>query len=301
MIFNPQEFLFISLYNYIRENIENIHMIRIGKYKYLVDLQEGSNVDSVSAYFILEFEYDNKFYVGWTGETNSASVKNKIDRLIYNAFHNVSWLSKSNPGLVKAIIESKYITVTTEEIPFNSLSLPNSLLNIYSRMYELIDEYTAYAPYGHNIINSLNKCVAEKAIISGYAAKWEIPDTIRKSGTGTTRSYPHRAVYQYTEIAENTYKFYKRWDSIKEYMDSTPTKVNPSAIYMCCNGQRRIAYGSVWRFNNADDIITIEPDLRKATGHRRLQNRIKKGMILEEKSKTILNKQQKYNNQYENR
>lgn len=276
-------------------------MIRIGKYKYLVDLQEGSNIDSVSAYFILEFEYDSKFYVGWTGETNSISVKNKIDRLIYNAFHNVSRLSKNNPDLVKAIVESKYITVTTEEIPFNVLSLPNGLLNVYSRMYELIDEYMAYMPYGHNIINSLNKCAAEKAIIPGYAAKWEIPDTIRKSGTDTIRSYPHRAVYQYTKIAENTYKFYKRWDSIKEYVNSTPIKINPSAIYMCCNGQRRIAYGSVWRFNNADDIIAIEPDLRKATEYRQLQNQIKKDIILEEKSKTILDKQQKYNSQYENR
>lgn len=276
-------------------------MIRIGKYKYLVDLQENANLQSTSAFFILEFEYDNKVYIGWTGETNSVSVKNKIDMLIYNAFHNASWLSKNNPDLVKAITESKYITVTTEEIPFDLLPLPNNLLNIYSRMYELIDEYTAYAPYGHNIINSLNKCAAEKAIIPGYAAKWEIPDTIRKSGTDTRRSYPHRAVYQYTEIAENTYKFYKRWDSIKEYVNSTPTKVNPSAIYMCCNGQRRIAYGSVWRFNNADDIITIEPDLRKATEYRRLQNQIKKDIILEEKSKTVLNNQQKYNNRYENR
>lgn len=271
-------------------------MIRIGKYKYLVDLQENANLQSTSAFFILEFEYDNKFYVGWTGETNSVSVKNKIDRLIYNAFHNISWLSKNNPDLVKAITESKYITVSTEEIPMNL-----DLISIYLRMYELIDEYMAYAPYGHNIINSLNKCAAEKAVIPGYAAKWGIPDTIRKSGTDTIRSYPHRAVYQYTEIAENTYKFYKRWDSIKEYVNSTPTKVNPSAIYMCCNGQRRIAYGSVWRFNNADDIITIEPDLRKATEYRRLQNQIKKDIILEEKSKTILNKQQKYNNQYENR
>ena len=70
---------------------------------------------------------------------------------------------------------------------------------------------------------------------------------------------------------------------------------------MCCNGQRRIAYGSVWRFNNTDDIITVEPDLRKATEYRQLQNQIKKDAILEEKSKTILDKQQKYNNQYENR
>ena len=43
-------------------------MIRIGKYKYLVDLQENANLQSTSAFFILEFEYDNKVYIGWTGE-----------------------------------------------------------------------------------------------------------------------------------------------------------------------------------------------------------------------------------------
>lgn len=271
-------------------------MIHIGKYKYLVDLQENANLQSTSAFFILEFEYDNKVYIGWTGEKRTFTVKNKIEKLIYNVFHNAAWPNKNNPDLVKAITESKYITVSTEEIPMNL-----DLMGVYLRMYELIDEYMAYAPYGHNIINSLNRCAAEKAVISGYAAKWGIPDTIHKSGTNTIRSHPHRAVYQYTEIAENTYKFYKRWDSIKEYVNSTPTKVNPSAIYMCCNGQRRIAYDSVWRFNNADDIITIEPDLRKATEYRQLQSQIKKDIILEEKSKAILNKQHKYNNRYENR
>lgn len=234
-------------------------MIRIGKYKYLVDLQENANLQSTSAFFILEFEYDNKVYIGWTEERRTFTVKNKIERLIYNVFHNVSRLSKNNPDLVKAIIESKYITVTTEEIPMNL-----DLISIYLRMYELIDEYMAYAPYGHNIINSLNKCAAEKAVISGYAAKWGMPETIYRAGTNSVRSYPHRAVYQYKQMTDNLYKLYKKWDSIREYIESVaPMKINPSAIYMCCNGQRRIAYDCIWRFDGTEEIIEIAPDMRK--------------------------------------
>ena len=234
-------------------------MIRIGKYKYLVDLQENANLQSTSAFFILEFEYDNKVYIGWTGERRTFTVKNKIEKLIYNVFHNAAWPNKNNPDLIKAITESKYITVSTEEIPMNL-----DLISIYLRMYELIDEYMAYAPYGHNIINSLNKCAAEKAVISGYAAKWGIPETIYRAGTNSVRSHPHRAVYQYKQMTDNLYKLYKKWDSIREYIESVaPIKINPSAIYMCCNGQRRIAYDCIWRFDGTEEIIEIAPDMRK--------------------------------------
>ena len=234
-------------------------MIRIGKYKYLVDLQENADLQSTSAFFILEFEYDNKVYIGWTGETKAFTVKNKIEVLISDAFRNAVWLNKSNPGLIKAITESKYITVSTEEIPMNL-----GLTGIYLRMYELIDEYTAYAPYGHNIINSSNKCAAEKAVIPGYAAKWGIPETIHRAGADSARSYPHRAVYQYKQMTGNLYKLCKKWGSVREYIESAaPVKINPSAIYMCCNGQRRIAYDCIWRFDEAEEIIEIAPDKRK--------------------------------------
>ena len=238
-------------------------MIRIGKYKYLVDLQDNANLQSTSAFFILEFEYDNKVYIGWTGETKDSTVKNKIEVLISNAFHNAIWLNKNNPGLIKAITESKYMTVSTREIPMNL-----DLIGIYLRMYELIDGYVAYAPYGHNIINSLNKCAAEKAVISGYAAKWGIPEAIYRAGTNSVRSYsygyPRRAVYQYKQMTDNLYKLCKKWDSVREYIESAaPMKINPSAIYMCCNGQRRIAYDCVWRFDGTEEIIEIAPDMRK--------------------------------------
>lgn len=238
-------------------------MIRIGKYRYLVDLQEGSNLDSVSAYFIIEFEYDSKFYVGWTGSSHFNSVKRCVSNLIYYSLKGHDWPKKNNPGIAKAIEESKYITITTIEIPYNT-----ALLDIYLGLYELIDKYNAYTPYGHNVINALNKSIAEKQVIHKYALKWGIPEKIHRivnNRTGTAiKNYPSRAIYQYKQISENLYKLYKRWNSVREYIDSVaPMKINPSAIYMCCNNQRRVAYGDIWRFNGDEEIIELAPDMRK--------------------------------------
>lgn len=238
-------------------------MIRVGKYRYLVDLQEGSNLDSVSAYFIIEFEYDSKFYVGWTGSTFCKSVKKCLEHLIYYSLKGHDWPKKNNPDIVKAIEESKYITITTVEIPRDT-----PLLDVYLGLYDLIDKYTAYAPYGHNVINALNKAEAEKQVIHRYALRWGIPETIHRFVNNRTKtaikSYPSRAVYQYKQISENLYKLYKKWNSVREYIDSVaPMKINPSAIYMCCNNQRRVAYGDIWRFNGDEEIIELAPDMRK--------------------------------------
>lgn len=237
-------------------------MIRIGKCKYLVDLQEGSDLDLVSAYFIIEFEYDSKLYVGWTGNSLYVPVRVRLEQLIYYALKGSSWMKKNNPELIKAIEESKYITVTTIKMPFTESPLVG-----YTGLYALIDKYTTYSPYGHNIINALNKSEAEKQVIHKYALKWGIPEKIHRpkpKNSTIVKSYPARAVYQYKRISDGLYKLYKKWDSIKEYINSmAPMKINPSAIYMCCNGQRRIAYEDIWRFDCNEEIIKIAPDARK--------------------------------------
>ena len=53
-------------------------MIRISKYQYMVDVQNEQDLQATDSFFILEFEYDNKTYVGWTGNALGATVKNKI-------------------------------------------------------------------------------------------------------------------------------------------------------------------------------------------------------------------------------
>ena len=238
-------------------------MQRIGKYKYMVDAQNEADLDATNSYFIIEFECDSKIYVGWTGESQK-SVKQKLYELIYYSFKKGNnWLSRNNPDLCKAFNDSKYITVSV--IKRSEEELSEGLSAAYNGLYTLIDKYSCYFPNGYNIINQLNKCPAEKGIIQQFASKWKIPDTIKRNGT-QEKSYSGRPVYEYRRISEDTFAFHKQWNSIKEYADSVePFKISPSAIYMCCNGQRRIAYGSMWRFDNSESVIQA-PDMRKCRG-----------------------------------
>ena len=238
-------------------------MQRIGKYKYMVDAQNEADLDATNSYFIIEFECDSKIYVGWTGESQK-SVKQKLYELIYYSFKKGNnWLSRNNPDLCKAFNDSKYITVSV--IKRSEEELSEGLSAAYNGLYTLIDKYSCYFPNGYNIINQLNKCPTEKGIIQQFASKWKIPDTIKRNGT-QEKSYSGRPVYEYRRISEDTFVFHRQWNSIKEYADSVePFKISLSAIYMCCNGQRRIAYGSIWRFDNSESVIQA-PDMRKCKG-----------------------------------
>lgn len=245
-------------------------MIRISKYQYMVDVQNEQDLQATDSFFILEFEYDNKTYVGWTGNALGATVKNKIERLLYHAFSK--YPQKNDVDTV--IQKSLYVTLTVQPIKANNST------ELYMELYGLMDKYQSYAPLGYNIINGLNKSIAEKEAIKKYAEKWGIPAEAHRRN----KSCIGRPVFQYKRITENTYRLTKKWQSIREYIDSVaPTKINPSAIYMCCNGQRRIAYDCVWRFKNMGEIIEIEPDLRTISERRCAQNQQRKEKIIAEK------------------
>lgn len=245
-------------------------MIRIGKYQYMVDVQNEQDLQAMNSFFILEFEYDNKTYVGWTGNAPEATVKNKIELLLHHAFNK----SKQKTDLDTVIQKSLYATLTVHSINANNSA------ELYMELYNLMDKYQSYAPLGYNTINGLNKSIAEKEAIKKYAEKWGIPAEMHRYN----KFYIGRPVFQYKRVEENTFKLIKEWQSIREYIDSVaPMKVNPSAIYMCCNGQRRIAYDCVWRFENTSEIIEIEPDLRTISERKCDQNQQRKEKIIAEK------------------
>lgn len=245
-------------------------MIRISKYQYVIDVQNEQDLQAMNSFFILEFEYDSKTYVGWTGNALGTTVKNKIEQLLYHAFNK----SKQKTSLDTVIQKSLYATLTIH--PINA----NNSTELYMELYGLMDKYQSYAPLGYNTINGLNKSIAEKEAIKKYAEKWGIPAEIHRHN----KSHIGRPVFQYKRVEENTFKLIKEWQSIREYIDSVaPMKINPSAIYMCCNGQRRIAYDCVWRFKNMGEIIEIEPDLRTISERRCAQNQQRKEKIIAEK------------------
>lgn len=252
-------------------------MIRISKYQYMVDVQKEQDLQATNSFFILEFEYDSKTYVGWTGNAVGVTVRNKIEHLLYHAFNKYT----QKNDIDTAIQKSLYVTLTVQPIK------ANSPIELYTELYDLIDKHKSYSPLGYNTINGLNKSIAEKEAIKKYAEIWGVPAEIHRHN----KSHMGRPVFQYKKIAKNTYKLAKKWQSIREYIDSTVAiKINPSAIYMCCNGQRRIAYDCVWRFENMGEIIEIEPDLRTVSERRHTQNQQRKEKIAAEKIEQIQQK-----------
>lgn len=238
-------------------------MLKIGKYKCLVDLQSGTSLSDSCIYFALEFEYDNKVYVDWTCE-NGATLRAKLYQLMYYSSKGSGWLRNNNPGLCEAFNNSKYVVVSTLK-KFDPKSQHSKL---YNELYSLIDEHSCYAPLGHNRISLLNKSMCEKEIIRRFAWKWGILPDIEggrrgKAGRASSQAWPSRPVYEYKKVSGDTFTLYKKWNSVKEYAESMePFKVSPSAIYMCCNGQRKVAYGSVWRYDDAEKAVRIT-DMRK--------------------------------------
>lgn len=209
-------------------------MIRISRYKYPVDVQNENDLNIANAYIALEFEYDNKIYVCWTGA--GMQVKHRIGSLICKALNPIGEKSE----LDIAIQKSLYITLTV--IPITDSTMGKQ--EIQNGLKDLINKYKSYVPYGYNTINNMRD-----------------------------RAYTGRHVFQYKKSADNVYTLVKEWHSVQEYIDYiAPYKINKSMIYMCCNGQRRTAYDSVWRYENAGPVIEIAPDLRTQSEYRRGKN-----------------------------
>lgn len=215
-------------------------MIRIGRYKYPVDVQNENDLDIANAYIVLELEYDNKIYVCWTG--TGMQVKHRIGSLICKALSSTGKKSE----LDIAIQKSLYITLTVVPITDNVADKQE----IQNGLNDLINKYKSHAPYGYNAINNT-----------------------RSRSYADGRVYVGRPVFQYEKSADNVYTFVKEWHSAQEYANyMRPYKINRSMIYMCCGGQCRTAYGYVWRYENTGSVIEIAPDLRTLSEYRRSKN-----------------------------
>ena len=209
-------------------------MIRISRYKYPVDVQNENDLSITNAYIALEFEYDNKIYVCWTG--TNVQVKHRIGSMICKALNSVGEKSELDMTIQKSL----YITLTVVPITGSTTNKQE----IQTGLKDLINKYKSYVPYGYNTINNTR-----------------------------SHTYASKPVFQYKESADNVYTFVKEWHSVQEYIDyMKPYKINKSMIYMCCNGQRRTAYGYVWRSENMGPIIEIAPDLRTQSEYRRSKN-----------------------------
>ena len=223
-------------------------MLRIGKYKYPVEIEEESDLDASDAYFVIKFENMVRPYIGRV-KNSDGSVRQKLGELITRVLTKApKKTDREKFNLYRAFNEGLYITVKVLKMSDRSgKHLASDILSIYKELN---------IPLGFE---------------SGYLCETGLEYLFRLQDTSETekgplKKYSGKPVYEYKKFSGNAYGFVKRWKSVKEYIDTgVPGRITPSAVYMCCNEQRKTAYGSVWRFNNECLTIRIS-DKRKSRG-----------------------------------
>lgn len=200
-------------------------MILINDYK--VDIP--GNVNAKYAVFTIEFEKDNRLYVG---HVLNRTIISAIASFIFNAFDSYSPTSKSQ--ISQAIRDSKYITV---EIIGSNIYNQEKLFEL---KYKTIMDNRSYIPYGYNQINlSCSKSKEEKKIIEEllYA-------------NPNVRSFSLcKPIYRINPETGEAIMF----NSAKEAADAIGKK--SSNITACCKGTIRKAYGFEWCYANSLDTF----------------------------------------------
>jgi hypothetical protein len=200
-------------------------MILINNYK--VDMPDNANAKY--AVFTIEFEKDNRLYVG---HVLNRSVISAVTALVLNAFDNYS--SAGNSSISQAIRESKYITVELVKSNIHDLDW------LFSLKYKTIMANKSFIPYGYNQINlSSAKSQEEKKVIKELLTAF--PDI---------RSFSLcKPVYRINQNTGESTLF----NSAKEAAEAIGGK--PSNITACCRGLLHTAYGYAWCYVNSLDTL----------------------------------------------
>lgn len=200
-------------------------MILINNYK--VDMPD--NVNAKYAVFTIEFEADNRLYVG---HVLNRTVISAVTSMVLNAFDEYS--QTGNSAISRAIKDSKYITV--ELIDYNIFDLKR----LFILKYNTVLANNSYIPYGYNQINlSCAKSKDEKMVIESILQKY--PDIKSFSLC--------KPIYRIDmKTGESTY-----FNSAKEAAETMDK--SPSNITACCRGAIHTAYGYEWCYVNPLDAL----------------------------------------------
>lgn len=200
-------------------------MILIDNYK--VDMPD--NVNAKYAVFTVEFEKDNRLYVG---HVLNRTVISAVTALILNAFDDFS--PTGNSSISQAVRESEYITV--ELVGSNIFDLKR----LFALKYKTIMANKSYIPYGYNQINlSCAKSSEEKKTIENLLQT-----------NPSLKSYSLcKPIYRIDRKTGEAVMF----NSAKEAAEVINGK--PNNITACCRGSIRTAYGFEWSYVNPLDAF----------------------------------------------
>ena len=196
-----------------------------------LEISQPELLKSKLAIFIVEFDYDNRLYVG---HTTTYTIQHMIRRFINDTLDESI---RKSPELEKSMQNSNILYITIKEPQCYSLD------SLFKLKYETILQNNCYEPYGFNkIYMAGNKYEEEKKYIR--LVRDQIRDKYEKvvlaSNARPIKEYAYEKGKGYAEVAE--------WPSITAA--ARHYSLNASNIAACCNGRLNTAYKRLWRYSD---------------------------------------------------
>lgn len=196
----------------------------------IIETDCESMLTSKFAVFMIEFEYDNRVYVGHTiMKTVKSEVRSFVNSVLDESIKHSELLKQS-------ISKSKTLYLTIREPEEYTLD------SIFKLKYDLILSCSCYEPFGFNkICMTGNKYEEEKKYIRQILK--EVGNLYEKTPLASNA----RSIKEYKRVNKE-YQLVAEWPSItaaaKHY------ELNASNIAACCTGRLNTAYGRIWAYSD---------------------------------------------------
>jgi hypothetical protein len=198
----------------------------------IIETDCESMLTSKFAVFMIEFEYDNRVYVGHTiMKTVKSEVRSFVNSVLDESIKHGELLKQS-------MSKSKTLYLTIKEPEEYTLD------SIFKLKYDLILSCGSYEPFGFNKICMIgNKYEAEKKYIRQILK--EVGSLYKKTPLASNA----RSIKEYSFDANSReYKLVAEWPSITAA--ARHYNLNASNIAACCTGRLNTAYSRLWRYSD---------------------------------------------------
>ena len=197
-----------------------------------IEINQPELLNSKLAVFIVEFDYDNRVYVGHT-------VIHTVRRTLRKFINDVLDESIRKNILLKESMQNSNILYVTIKEPVSY-----SLDALFKLKYDLILSCGSYEPFGFNkLITKGNRLSEEKKYIKQLLEQVE---PIYKQQPMSTNARPIKE-YSFDKNSKE-YKFVAEWPSITAA--ARYYSLSASNIAACCTGRFNTAYSRLWRYSD---------------------------------------------------
>ena len=197
-----------------------------------IEINQPELLNSKLAVFIIEFDYDNRVYVGHTA---IHTVRRTLRKFINDVLDEST---RKNILLKESMQNSNILYVTIKEPASYSLDA------LFKLKYDLILSCGSYEPFGFNkLITKGNRFSEEKKYIKQLLEQVE---PIYKQQHMSTNARPIKE-YSFDKNSKE-YKLVAEWPSITAA--ARYYSLSASNIAACCTGRLNTAYSRLWRYSD---------------------------------------------------